>query len=94
MLLYGPSGNGKSLLANALATKCEDKFLSVNLFDLFKFSTLEAKEILNKLFEMAKEINPATIFFDGLELLTDCESESEGEKEREIRLTLVGYMQN
>ena len=43
---------------------------------------------------MAKEINPATIFFDGMELLTDCGSESEGEQEKEIRLTLIGYMQN
>ena len=92
--MYGPSGNGKTLLAKALATKCEGKFLSVNLFDLVKFSPLEAKQILNKLFEMAKEINPATIFFDGMELLTDCDGESEGEKEREIRSTLIGFIQN
>ena len=68
-LLYGPPGNGKSLLAKACATECEGQFYFAKLAELVNCNPQEAKKVLRYLFEMAKENSPSAIVLEGLDML-------------------------
>ena len=64
MLFHGSSGTGKTMLANAVATKLKQKILLINFPYL---GTNEAGAIIKLIFREAK-IHNAIIFFD------ECES--------------------
>lgn len=64
ILLYGPPGNGKTLLARALANETDRTFLSVRGPELKNKWFGETESLIRKLFEEAEENEPSIIFFD------------------------------
>ncbi len=64
VLLYGPPGNGKTLLAKAVATEIEANFFVVSGADLAKGNAGDAASRIKELFNMAKDNTPAVIFID------------------------------
>lgn len=64
LLLHGPPGNGKTLLARALATETDRTFLSVRGPELHNKYFGETERMIRELFETAEENAPSIIFFD------------------------------
>jgi len=69
ILLYGPPGCGKTLLARATAGECDAEFFSVAISDVLDMYIGESERKLHALFEKARSAAPAILFFDELEAL-------------------------
>jgi SpoVK/Ycf46/Vps4 family AAA+-type ATPase len=69
ILMYGPPGCGKTLLARATAGECNAKFFSVSISDVLDMYIGESERKLHALFEKARESAPAVLFFDEVEAL-------------------------
>jgi len=70
VLLYGPSGTGKTLLAKALANECEAHFLLVNGPELISKWHGETEANLRRIFDEARRLAPSVILFDEIDALT------------------------
>jgi SpoVK/Ycf46/Vps4 family AAA+-type ATPase len=69
ILLYGPPGCGKTLLARATAGECNAAFFNVAISDVLDMYIGESERKLNALFEKARSSAPSVLFFDELEAL-------------------------
>lgn len=69
ILLFGPPGCGKTLLARATAGECQATFLSVAISDVLDMYLGESERKLHAIFEKARASTPAVLFFDELEAL-------------------------
>ncbi len=67
VLLYGPPGCGKTMLARATAGECHAQFLSVSISDILDMYIGESERKLHAIFEKARSRTPAVLFFDELE---------------------------
>jgi len=78
VLLYGPPGNGKTLLAKAVATEVSANFFIISGAELAKTGANDAASKVKDLFNLAKENVPAIIFIDEIDQLAPDRSSSEG----------------
>ncbi len=69
VLLYGPPGCGKTLLARATAGECGATFYNVAVSDVLDMYIGESERKLHALFEQARRDKPAVLFFDEVEAL-------------------------
>lgn len=69
VLLYGPPGVGKTLLAKAVATECSLNFMSVKGPELLNMYVGQSEENVRQVFTRAKEAQPCVVFFDELDSL-------------------------
>lgn len=69
ILLYGPPGCGKTLLARATAGECKAEFFNVSISDVLDMYIGESERRLHEVFERARESTPSVLFFDEVEAL-------------------------
>ncbi|MDA4131183.1 MAG: AAA family ATPase, partial [Thaumarchaeota archaeon] len=69
ILLYGPSGTGKTLLAKAVATESEANFISVRGPELLSKWVGESERGIREVFRRARQASPCIIFFDEIDSL-------------------------
>lgn len=67
ILLYGPSGTGKTLLAKAVATESEANFISVRGPELLSKWVGESERGIREVFRRARQSAPCVIFFDEID---------------------------
>lgn len=67
ILLYGPPGVGKTLLAKAVATESEANFISVKGPEVLSKWVGESERAVREIFRKARETAPCIIFFDELD---------------------------
>ncbi|HXW37338.1 MAG TPA: CDC48 family AAA ATPase [Nitrososphaerales archaeon] len=69
ILLHGPSGTGKTLLAKAVATESEANFISVRGPELLSKWVGESERGVREVFRRARQASPCVIFFDEIDAL-------------------------
>ncbi|MDX9736393.1 MAG: AAA family ATPase [Thermoanaerobaculia bacterium] len=69
ILMYGPPGCGKTLLARATAGECGARFVNVAIDDVLDMWFGESERKLAALFEEARSHAPAVLFFDEIEAI-------------------------
>ena len=69
LLLYGPPGVGKTLLAKAVATECSYSFISVKGPELLNMYVGQSEENVRQVFSRARQAQPCILFFDELDSL-------------------------
>ena len=67
ILLHGPSGTGKTLLAKAIATESEANFISVKGPELISKWIGESERGIREIFRRARQASPCVIFFDEID---------------------------
>jgi len=84
VLLYGPPGCGKTMLARALATECKAEFFSVGISDVLNLWLGESESNLADVFERARTAAPSVLFFDELDALAYSRSKAENSTSRNL----------
>ena len=67
ILLHGPSGTGKTMLAKAVATESEANFISVKGPELISKWVGESERGIREIFRRARQASPCVIFFDEID---------------------------
>src|SRR5713226_3169609 len=78
ILLHGPSGTGKTLLAKAVATESEANFISVKGPELFSKWVGESERGVREVFRRARQAAPCVIFFDEIDSIAPARGMGEG----------------
>jgi transitional endoplasmic reticulum ATPase len=69
VLIYGPPGCGKTLLARAVATESEANFISVKGPELISKWVGESEKAIREIFRKARTAAPSIIFFDEVDAI-------------------------
>ncbi len=70
VLLYGPPGCGKTLLAKAVANESEANFIAVKGPEILSKWVGESERNIRKIFKKARQVAPAIIFFDEFDAIS------------------------
>ena len=78
ILLHGPSGTGKTLLAKALARESGVNFISVKGPELMSKYVGESERAIREVFRTAKQASPSILYFDEIESLVPVRGRDSG----------------
>ena len=93
ILLYGPPGNGKTLLAKAIAGECGCKFINLTASSLVSKYMGESEKMLRSLFKYAAIVQPTIIFIDEIDSLLKARSSEEHEASRRLKNEFLIFME-
>ncbi len=92
VLLHGPPGCGKTLLARAVANESEANFFSINGPEIMSKFYGESEARLREMFQQAQKNSPSIIFIDELDAIAPKREEVTGEVERRVVAQLLALM--
>ena len=92
VLLYGPPGVGKTLLAKALANEIGAYFISINGPEIMSKFYGESEQRLRDIFEEAQKNAPSIIFIDEIDAIAPKREEVTGEVEKRVVAQLLTLM--
>lgn len=84
VLLYGPPGCGKTMMAKAIATECDASFTAVGISDVLNMFVGQSEQNLAGVFDKARSERPAVLFFDELDALAYARSKSRSDHTRTL----------
>ncbi|KAH7648214.1 CDC48-like AAA ATPase [Cryptosporidium bovis] len=92
VLLYGPPGSGKTLIARAVANETGAFFFLINGPEVMSKMAGEAEGNLRRAFEEAEKNSPAIIFIDEIDSIAPKREKTNGEVERRVVSQLLTLM--
>jgi len=92
ILLYGPPGSGKTLLAKAVAASTKATFIEVVASELNQKYIGEGAKLVKDIFKLAKERAPSIIFVDEIDALASERMDVGTSGEREVQRTFMQFL--
>ncbi|MHA2098779.1 MAG: AAA family ATPase [Candidatus Kariarchaeaceae archaeon] len=93
ILLHGPPGCGKTMIAKATAGDIDATFFNISAATLVSKYLGESEKLVKKLYEMAKEKQPSIIFIDEVDSLTQSRGDGEHDAMRRVKTQLLTSME-
>ena len=84
LLLYGPPGCGKTMMARAVANECNANFVSIGISDILNMWLGESERNLAAVFDKARAQQPCVLFFDELDALAYSRSKAGSSSARTV----------
>ncbi len=78
ILLFGPPGCGKTLLAKAVATESQSNFISIKGPEIFSKWVGESERAMREIFRKARQAAPSIVYFDEIDAITSGRGDSSG----------------
>ncbi|KAI8472443.1 MAG: AAA-domain-containing protein [Monoraphidium minutum] len=85
ILLYGPPGNGKTMLAKALAAESRATFFNISAASLTSKWVGEGEKLVRELFALAAEAAPSIVFMDEIDSLLSARGANEHDAARRLK---------
>jgi len=92
VLLHGPPGGGKTLLARAVANESDANFYAINGPEIMSKFYGESEARMRKMFEDAEKNAPSILFIDEIDAIAPKRGEVTGEVERRVVAQLLASM--
>jgi proteasome regulatory subunit len=89
VLLHGPPGTGKTMLAKAVANETNATFIKMAGSELVQKFIGEGARLVRDLFELASEHEPAIIFIDEIDAVASTRTESKTSGDAEVQRTMM-----
>ncbi len=89
VLLHGPPGTGKTMLAKAVANKTEATFIKMAGSELVHKFIGEGARLVRDLFEVARRKSPSIVFIDELDAVASKRAESKTSGDAEVQRTMM-----
>ncbi|EGD86610.1 hypothetical protein H112_05115 [Trichophyton rubrum D6] len=92
VLLHGPPGCGKTMIANAFAAELGVPFIAISAPSIISGMSGESEKALRDYFEEAKKVAPCLIFMDEIDAITPKRESAQREMEKRIVAQLLTCM--
>jgi len=89
VLLHGPPGTGKTMLAKAVANQTDATFIKMAGSELVQKFIGEGARLVRDMFEIANEHEPAVIFIDEIDAIASKRTESKTSGDAEVQRTMM-----
>ncbi|MDO9518133.1 MAG: proteasome-activating nucleotidase [Methanosarcinaceae archaeon] len=89
ILLHGPPGTGKTMLAKAVANRTDATFIRVVGSELVQKYIGDGAKLVRDIFEMARKKAPSIIFIDELDAIASIRLNESSGADREVQRTLM-----
>jgi proteasome regulatory subunit len=89
VLLHGPPGTGKTMLAKAVANQTDATFIKMAGSELVRKFIGEGSRLVRDLFELANEREPAVIFIDEIDAVASKRTDSKTSGDAEVQRTMM-----
>ncbi|MBI2147314.1 AAA family ATPase [Candidatus Woesearchaeota archaeon] len=89
VLLHGPPGSGKTLLAKAVASSTNSTFIEVVGSELVQKFIGEGSKLVKEIFELAREKAPSIVFIDEIDAIAATRVDVGTSGEREVQRTFM-----
>ncbi|QLD85242.1 proteasome-activating nucleotidase [Natronomonas halophila] len=89
VLLHGPPGTGKTMMAKAVANQTDATFIKMAGSELVQKFIGEGARLVRDLFELAAEREPAIIFIDEIDAIASKRTESKTSGDAEVQRTMM-----